>query len=344
MTIRLEQLVAYALLTGLLLAVFAILKPFLLPLIWSGLLVYVTWPLHLWTLHAVKGRRRLAATLSTLALVMALLLPLMWFVWALETELLPVVLSLAGQLKQGSVSAPAILEKIPLVGDKLYSGFTYLLSAPTTLIPELKARSGGLLSTSGKLLGGVGHNLVRFLITLVTAFFLYLHGAKLEGQLTSLLKRLLGSSAERHLTQAGATTRAVVYGMAAAAITQGLLVWPAYVLAGVKDASFFALLTGSVALVPFGTFVIWGALALWLLAQGHSFAAISLIAWGLLVTNVVDSFLRPLIISNHAELPFLAVLFGALGGLAAFGIVGLFLGPVVLSTALGLWQDWINQS
>lgn len=342
MTLKLEQLAAYTLLTGLVLATFAILKPFLLPLVWSGLLVYVTWPFHQRILKRLKGRRKLAAAVSALGLTLALLMPLLWFVWALESELVPVIGALAGQLKQGGIAVPAMIDKLPLIGHKLYASLAHVLADPSQLAAELKARTGGLLSTSGHLIGGIGHNLVRFLITLVTAFFLYLNGERVETQAATVLHRLMGSSAEVHLKRAGDTTRAVVYGMAAAAITQGVLLWPAYVVAGVKDASFFALLTGMAALVPFGTLLIWGSLALWLLAQGHSLIALGLVSWGLLVTNGVDNFLRPLLISNHAELPFLAVLFGALGGLAAFGIAGLFLGPVILSTALGLWQDWVG--
>jgi predicted PurR-regulated permease PerM len=101
-------------------------------------------------------------------------------------------------------------------------------------------------------------------------------------------------------------------------------------------------LTGLVALVPFGTPFVWGTAGVWLLLTGATMAGVGLLLWGALVVSSVDNLIRPLVISTATRIPFLLVMFGVLGGLVAFGPVGLFLGPVVLAVLLGVWHEWLE--
>ncbi len=113
--------------------------------------------------------------------------------------------------------------------------------------------------------------------------------------------------------------------------------------AGVRAPVLLAVMTSLVALVPWGTPLVWLPVAAWLLLTGHTAAGIGLLLWGMLVVSWVDNLLRPLVISNAAHIPFLLVLFGVIGGAAAFGLIGLFVGPVILAMAVGLWREWLGQ-
>ena len=103
-------------------------------------------------------------------------------------------------------------------------------------------------------------------------------------------------------------------------------------------------ITALIAMIPFGTPFVWGSIGLWLLASGDTIAGIGLLLWGALVVSWVDNLVRPLVISSATRIPFLLVMFGVLGGLAAFGLVGLFLGPVVLAVLMAVWREWIELS
>jgi predicted PurR-regulated permease PerM len=113
---------------------------------------------------------------------------------------------------------------------------------------------------------------------------------------------------------------------------------------GVAAPVMMGAITAVVALIPFGTPFVWGSVGAWLIADGRLFDGIGLLLWGGLVVSWVDNLVRPLVISNATRIPFLLVMFGVLGGLAAFGLVGLFLGPVILAVVMAVWREWIEES
>jgi predicted PurR-regulated permease PerM len=139
-------------------------------------------------------------------------------------------------------------------------------------------------------------------------------------------------------------TKAVVWGLVATALAQGLVAGLGYWWAGMHAPVLLGAITALIALIPFGTPFAWGTIAAWLLISGDTVAGLGLIAWGVLVVSWVDNLVRPLVISNATRIPFLLVMFGVLGGLAAFGLVGLFLGPVVLAVLMAVWREWMEES
>ena len=134
--------------------------------------------------------------------------------------------------------------------------------------------------------------------------------------------------------------RRVVYGLLLAAFAQGLLAGLGYWVAGVNAPAFWGAATALIALIPFGAPLIWVSIGLWLLLRGDVGAGIGLLLWGALAISWIDNLVRPLIISGVAKIPILIVLCGVLGGLAAFGLIGLFVGPVILAVLLELWREW----
>jgi predicted PurR-regulated permease PerM len=132
----------------------------------------------------------------------------------------------------------------------------------------------------------------------------------------------------------------VVYGILLTALVQGTLAGLGYWVAGMASPVTLGVLTALFALIPFGTPLVWGGAGAWLLFQGETGAAIGVWIWGAAVVSQIDNVLRPIFISSVGAIPFLLVLFGVLGGLLAFGLVGLFVGPIVLAVAWAVWREW----
>ena len=151
----------------------------------------------------------------------------------------------------------------------------------------------------------------------------------------------MGDRTEGYVNAVGNTTRAVVYGIVLTAVVQGAVAGLGYWVAGLPAPATLAAVTVLIALIPFGTPVVWGSAGLWLLFTGQTTAGIGLLLWGVLVVSWVDNIVRPMLLSRASNIPFILALFGVLGGLAAFGLVGLFLGPVILAVALAVWREWL---
>jgi predicted PurR-regulated permease PerM len=158
------------------------------------------------------------------------------------------------------------------------------------------------------------------------------------------LEQVLGPRVHNYLQAIGQTVKAVVYGLVLAATVQGVLVGIGYWVAGAGAPVFLAALTTVCGLIPFAVPVLLGGVILWLLVAGKTVAAIGLLVWGSLVVGWTDHIVRPFLISREAEIPFIVVIFGVLGGLAAFGLVGLFVGPVILAVLLAIWREWLAES
>lgn len=331
------------LLGGLLLLSYFVLQLFLVPIAWAAIMAFATWPLYVRLRRLLGGRSTLSAALMTLLLSAAIALPLLWLVSVLRTELSGAYAAVAAYLAQGPRPLPDILRAIPWLGDWLQENFDHLTSSPAALREQIgewiDQRTGELLD----LLGGVGRNAARLGLALFTVLFLYRDGETVLGQFRQVLGRFVGSRVEAYLAAVGATTRAVVYGLVLTALAQGALAGLGYWVAGVQSPLLMALITTLIALIPFGTPFVWGSIGVWLLMTGQTTAGVGLLLWGLLVVSWVDNLIRPIVISSATQIPFVLVLFGVLGGVAAFGLVGLFVGPVVLAIMMAVWREWLGQ-
>ena len=135
--------------------------------------------------------------------------------------------------------------------------------------------------------------------------------------------------------------KAAVFGLLVTAIVQGALAGIGFALFRVDAPVLLGALTAIASIIPIvGTFLVWGSASVWLAVTGHLWLALGLFAWGLVVVHPADNILRPLLISTSTRLPFLLVMFGVIGGLAAFGLVGLIMGPVALAIATAVWREW----
>jgi len=316
-----------------------VLTPFLAPLAWAGVLAYASWPAAQWIRARCGARDTLAASLATLLAALTLFAPLLWLAWLAQQEVGGVYRGL-----QNFVAAPPVvpdsLSRLPWLGDWLLEQRALLLSDPQGVINSVKAWILAHVTDAATVVGGVGRNIVKLIMVLVILFFFYRDGARILVELRHVLARFIGDSAHGYIAAVGATTRAVVYGVLLTALVQGAFAGVGYWVAGLGSPVTLGVLTALFALIPFGTPLAWGGAGAWLLFQGETGAAIGVWIWGAAVVSQIDNVLRPLFISSVSTIPFLLVLFGVLGGILAFGLVGLFAGPIVLAVAWAIWREW----
>ncbi|HXY96940.1 MAG TPA: AI-2E family transporter [Steroidobacteraceae bacterium] len=340
--LSLRRLLMAALLAGLLLLGFLVLDPFIVPVVWAAILGYVTWPGYEWLRRKCGGGNVLAALAMTAVVSAAVIVPLAWLAVVVRLELVHAY-SETQRLLAGGELPPALL-KLPWVGDQLRDLAARVAQDPQALGAALRKLADHSFDQIAHLAGGVGRNAAKLLLTVVSLFFVYRDGAAVAAQLARALEHMVGPRVHSYLQSIGQTVKAVIYGLVLAAVVQGLLVGIGYWLAGVGAPVFLAALTTVCGLIPFAAPAIWVCVTAWLLLEGNTVAGIGLLVWGGVVMGWTDHIVRPFLISREAEIPFLVVLFGVLGGLAAFGLVGLFVGPVILAVLLAIWREWQHES
>src|SRR5262249_50536313 len=182
----------------------------------------------------------------------------------------------------------------------------------------------------------------ELLLSLVIAFFLYRDGAAAASRLHALFFRIGGERATHALDIAGGTIKGVVYGIVGTNLVQGVLSATGFWAAGVPGACLLGFLCFFLTMIPIAPTLVWLPASLWLFHNGSTAMAIALAVWSFVIFNPLENVLRPYLISRGSSLPILLILLGMLGGLAAFGLLGIFVGPTILAVGYGLLIDWIE--
>ena len=331
-------------LAGLAAAVYVVLSPFMAAVAWAAILAYISWPGYIRLRRRLGERRNVAALCMTVLVAVVLIVPIMGFVVMLQSEFMNGVHLVTDRLLRGDLHLPGWVARLPWLGNELQDWLTRANADPDGIKLQLQQFLASFRSEVVSVLGGVGRNLVKFGFALLTLFFLYRDGERALAQLRQVLADMIGPRIHGYFDAIGTTTRAVLYGIVLTALAQGVLAGLGYWVAGVNSPLAMAVFTATIALIPFGTPFVWGSLSVWLYMNGHHAEAIGLFLWGALVVSWVDNLIRPLVISGATRIPFVLVMFGVLGGLAAFGLIGLFMGPLILAVALAVWREWLEDS
>lgn len=328
---------------GMLVAALWVLRPFLVPVAWAGIAAYVTWPavgaLRRWT-----GRPHVAASLGTLAVALGLGVPVAWVLIALASEA-----SHGVGVVRAWLDAGAPLPEWVLARPQLSARLTELRDTagiePSEVIRFATQQAAALTGRLVELASGLATNAFKFAMTLVTLYVLYLEGEPIVAHARRLARIAFPHAPESFVDDVGGVVRAVVFGLLGTAIAQGLVAGIGYALFGVPSPVVLGALTALGSLVPAGPALVWGSAAVWLFVSGQLGAAIGMAAYGTLLVSSMDNVLRPLLISRSPQrIHFLVVFFGVLGGLAAFGPLGLFVGPVLLSVAMTLVAEFARRA
>lgn len=332
------------LLGGLLVLGYAVLHLFIVPVAWAIIIAFATWPLYQPLRVRFQRYPTLGALLMTLLLTAAFVLPVLSMVMLLRSEVGVALAAVTTQIKQGTLALPDFIRTLPWVGDFLQTLIDEMTGDPEAFRTQTTewVRQGADWVII--LIGDVGRNAAKLGFAVITLFFFYRSGEHVLQQVHLVLHRFLGTRVDAYLVAVGGMTKAVVWGLVATALAQGFVAGLGYWWADVSAPVLLGAVTAFIAMIPFGTPFAWGSIGVWLLVSGDTVGGIGLLLWGTLVVSWVDNLVRPLMISSATRIPFLLIMFGVLGGLAAFGLVGLFIGPVILAVLMAVWREWIEES
>lgn len=319
-----------------------VLRPFLGAGIWAAMVVVASWPLLLRLQARLGGRRPAAVVVMTLLLLLLFVAPLTLAIVTIvgHAERLVDTVRLAADYHLPE-TPPAWLVDLPLVGGLLQRGWDQATELGLRdLLPRLSPYAGNLTRWFVGQIGNVGFLLLQFLMTVLIAGVIYGHGEAAAGLVRRFARRLGGERGVQAVELAGGAIRGVALGVGVTAAVQALIGGFGLALAGVPFAGLLTALMFMLCIAQIGPLPVLVPAAIWAFAVGHT-------GWGVMlavlaaVVATLDNVLRPLLIRIGADLPLLLIFVGVIGGLLAFGLVGIFIGPVVLAVAYTLLQAWI---
>ena len=334
----------FALVTALLLgiALFKIVQPFIGPLLWAMFIAFLLYPLHVWLTKRLKGRAQLSAALLTVLTLIVLIGPLAALSAAFAAQVGDLLQQVQSTVADQTRNNVFDLTKVPWISDTLgWLDGTFGISVAQIrgyVVEASRAVLQSLASLGGKVFIGAFGAVFGFVLIMFMLFFFIRDGAGMVATLRELIpmSRQQKTKLFDHLA---AVTRALVYGTGLTALIQGTLVGIAFLIVGLPSALVFGVIAALAALLPFGgTALVWIPAAIVLAAQGRWGATAFMVIWGALLVSLVDNVVRPLLVSGRAPVGTLTVFIGVLGGIAAFGAIGLFLGPVVLALIIALLE------
>jgi predicted PurR-regulated permease PerM len=342
---RLAARTAFALL--LLALAFWVARDFINALAWASVIAITTWPLYQrFAARGANGRSTVLAPLVfTLLVGVLLLVPIGLAAHAFGRESQGLIEWIT-QLRENGVPVPGWIAQMPLAGEYASGWWRTNLADPQGAGAFLGSINKDSATQWTQALGGqLLHRLVLFFITLIALFFMLRDGAWIAARALETSDRLLGDPGERLASKMVEAVRGTVNGTVVVAVVEGGLIGIAYAIAGVPNPVVFALLTAAFAMLPFGAWVAFTAASLLLLVQGGSvLAAAGVFGFGAAVMLIGDNFVWPAIVGGAARLPFLLALIGIFGGLQTFGLLGLFVGPVIMAALVTIWREWVAPS
>ena len=326
---------------ALLAACFWIMSPFLPALIWASMIVIATWPLLLIVQEKVKGRRPAVMVMMGL-LILVFVIP---FTLAVGTivENAPQLTTLGKQLVSLEIPAPPDwIERVPLVGDSITAlwqkaAVTDQGEFAKRLTPYVSKVAGWIVAQAGNF----GLILIHFMLTLIFAALLYMNGEAAAKMVRRLAHRIADVRGENTVILAANAIRAVAQGVVITALVQSLLAGIGLAVIGVPYASLLTALTFMLTLAQIGAGPVLIPAVIWLFWKGSTAWGIGMLVWSIFVMSL-DGFMRPMLIRRNADLPLLLIFAGVIGGLIAFGVIGLFIGPVLLAVCYTLMTAWID--
>jgi predicted PurR-regulated permease PerM len=320
-----------------------VLSPFIPALIWAVTIVVTTWPLMTRVEKMLWGRRGLAVTVMTLALLLLFFVPLTLAIMTVlnNVDTISGWIKLASNLK--GTEPPSWLVSLPVVGPRAASFWADLVQHGADpllgkVMPYVGTVAGRVLKEAG-LIGSIG---IQFLLSVLLCAVLYAYGEAGARAVLRFARRLAGEQGVRMTRLAAASVRGVALGVVVTAVVQSVLAGLGLALVGVPAVPLLTALMFLLALAQIGVIPVLLPAVIWLYWSGQIGWAIGLLIWTVVVSTM-DNFMRPWLIKKGADLPFLLIFVGVVGGLIAFGLIGIFVGPVVLAVTYTLFDAWTSE-
>ncbi|WP_043480281.1 AI-2E family transporter [Janthinobacterium sp. HH01] len=317
-----------------------VLRPFLAAILFAAAITISSWPLYLRLLSRCRQRRALAAAVMSVGLTLLIIVPLALVTWNIADNASDVYDQIKAGLGSGTLAPPAWLKDIPVIGEAADTYLHKLLGSREELLSVAK----NLLEPARRLLLGggmvLGSGVAQVSLAVFVSFFLYRDGQAMLAALAVGMEKLIGAQAVAVADTVSRTVRGVMYGLLGTALAQAGVAAVGFLIAGVPAVAMLSVATFLLSLIPVGPPLIWGGAAIWLFNEGRTGWGIFMLVWGMFVISGVDNVVKPMLISRGSSLPFILVLLGVMGGVLAFGFVGLFIGPTLLAVGLGLLRNW----
>jgi predicted PurR-regulated permease PerM len=321
--------------------IYLVLQPFLSALLVAGVLAIATWPLYRRIHDGLGGRATWSAALMMLLILVLVVIPIA-FLSGAAAEQLPGLFATVKGWFAGGLHVPEKLKSIPVVGERIYDQLTLLASDKD----QLTAIAQRLLEPAGKLSVAVvrtlGDGILQLLLVTFIVFFYYRDGHRVADIIGRISGRISGEMSVEVLDIIVNTTRSVFLGLVGTAAAQAVAAFIGFMIAGVPGAFLLSVGTFVLSVVPMGPVLLWGGAAVWLYLQGETGWAIFMVVWGAVVISSIDNFVKPLLIARGSTLSLALIFLGVLGGVIAFGFIGVILGPVLLALGMALGRKWIS--
>jgi predicted PurR-regulated permease PerM len=318
-----------------------LLLPFLTIGIWSAVLTVALYPAFEWMARRLGGRRRLAAVLITILSLLVVIGPATW----LALDLVESLRMISDRIDLSTLALPAPPASVkdwPLIGDPIYQFWnlasTNLAEALAKVVPQLKPVGTVLLGIAAD----AGTGILKFFAAIIVAGFLFAPAPSIIGAVKKFLRRLVPERGEEFANLAGATIRAVSRGVIGISVLQALLAGIGLMMAGVPAASVITSAVLIFGIIQIGPAIILVPVVIWSWFAMEPATALLFTAY-MVPVNLLDNVLKPIVMGRGLKTPTLVILIGLLGGTLAYGITGLFLGPIVLAVIWELLVAWIRE-
>ncbi|VFP82067.1 AI-2E family transporter YdiK [Candidatus Erwinia haradaeae] len=319
-----------------------ILKPFLVGFTWASIIVIATWPFMLKTQHVLYGRRSLAVITMVFVLILIFIIPLVLLINSL-VENGGIIID---WIRSKHIQFPELsyLQDYPLIGKKLYIIYHYLIDGSSAiLVNQIQPYIGRTTSFFFTQAGHIGQFMIDLGMMLLFSIPLYWHGEEVSHRIHHLIVRLSYCRGDKSVIFVVQAIRAVALGVVVTALVQGILGGIGLSISGIPFSSMLTIFMILSCLVQLGPLIILVPAVIWLYWINNTTGGTILLIWSCLV-GVIDNILRPLLIRKRADLPITLIFFGIIGGVLAFGIIGLFIGPVVLAISYRVICSWIEET
>ncbi len=318
-----------------------IVKPFIIPVLWGIIIAVAMEPFVGKAAAAMGGRRKLVSVIFALVVILALIVPAVMLV----SSSIDAVQSISAGLEDNSLTVPPPPEGVkdwPLIGPPVSKSWDL---ASSNLAAALKQYGPQLKAAASTLLGSIGGGVIAvfmFIISTVIAAALLATADKGSKSMNKIVSRFAGERGEEITSLATATIRGVMQGVVGVAIIQSILSAMGMVVVGVPAAGLWAVLVLVLAVIQLPPILVLGPVAAWVFSAAETVPAALFLVWALLV-SASDGVLKPLLMGRGVDIPMLVILIGALGGMMLFGIIGLFVGAVVVAISYTLFTTWVEE-
>ena len=338
-----RTMLAILLIGGMIAASFWVMRPFLPAIIWSAMIVVATWPIMCTVQERLGGRRGWAVTVMTCLLLLVLVVPLYLAITTIVDNAGVIADLLKGLPGMTIPPPPEWIERIPFIGSRAATQWRDIVAeGPQGIVARLSPYLRDIANWFAGQAGNLGLLLVHFLLVVIVSACFWAAGESIVASLRRFVFRLMGPRGEGSVILAGQAIRAVALGVVVTAIVQSTLAGLGLALCGVPYAGLLTAVAFMLCIAQLGPGLVLFPAVVWLYWSGDNVFGTILLVWSIIV-GTSDNFVRPILIKRGADLPLWLILAGVIGGLIGFGIIGLFIGPVVLAVTYMAAKNWVEE-